>query len=645
MLINIVLAGLALKLSSSATTDGFQVAAVQTPVVLGGNLEGIADWSYSNTFADLMKQSRGFGPAGSPWSGTVKLNASGWPTEDFGVILGTWTDTQSNGGIYQISCQCSATPTIALTASPGTIQNVKRDTKSGQVTAQIVVPATGSQLMLSFTNTHGGVTNLKVLRPGYTASDTFTQSFLSHCSRFSTFRFMDYANTNGSAIKHWSDRTLPASTTYANGNQVPWELCIALCNKLHKDAWVNVPHMADDAYVKSLATLLKGSLDPSLHVYVEYSNEVWNWGFSQATWNLNQAASDVAAGDPDLNFDKVNDKNAWAARRIAKRIKTISDQFKTVYGSQRWATTIRPVLATQIAWPGFWLVDGLTFLNARYGAPSNYLYACAGAPYFNMGNADKNTNLTKQDVLTALQAGVNAFATDLSVDDCATLARFYNLKFVGYEGGPDTFGPNNIAAKKAASLDPELQTICAEYLDTWFSYGFDLINWFVAGATSYDGQYGTWGLTNDMANQSAPKIKALDEVLSQKSVVLSKGIAIPGEVDPRQFAGRDATWATEGGLILSQTDWRGSYRDYLLRNNTAGKRSVVLSVGTTAANVTVELWLNNARVATVTLPNTGSETTFKNTAPVSFSIGAGMNVMRVKIASGNAAAIGKIRIS
>ena len=644
MLINIVLAALALNLSSSATKVDFRVTSVQTPVVLGGNLEGIADWSYSNAFADLMKQSRGFGPAGSPWTGTVKLNPAGWPTEDFGVILGTWSDTQSNGGTYQISCQCNSTPTIGLTASPGTIQNVKRDSKTGIVTAQIVVPVNGSQLMLSFTNTHGGVTNLKVLRPGYTASDTFTQPFLSHCSRFSTLRFMDYANTNGSTIKHWSDRTPPTAITYANGHQVPWDVCIALCNKLHKDAWVNVPHMADDAYVKSLATLLKSSLDPSLHVYVEYSNEVWNWGFSQATWNLNQAASDVAAGDPDLNFDKVNDKNAWAARRIAKRIKTISEQFKAVYGSQRWGTSVRPVLATQIAWPGFWLVDGLTFLNARFGAPNNYLYACAGAPYFNMGTADKNTNLTKQDVLTALQTGVNAFATDLSVDDCATLTRFYNLKFVGYEGGPDTFGPNNIAAKKAASLDPEMQTICADYLDTWYSYGFDLINWFVAGATSYDGQYGTWGLTNDMANQSTPKIRALDEVLSQRTVVLSKGIAIPGGVDPREFAGRDATWATEGGLVLSLTDWRGPYRDYLLRNTTTGKRSVVLSVGTTAANVTLELWLNNAKVATVALPNTGSETTFKNTAPASFAVGAGMNVLRVKIMSGNAAAVGKITI-
>ena len=645
MLINFVLAAYVLHLSQAGVATSIsRVVSPQAPVVLGGNLEGIADWSYSNAFADLMKQSRGFGPAGAPWTGTVSVDSNGWPTEDFGVILGTWPDTVSNGGTYKISFKCATTPTIGLTASPGSIQNIKRVPTTGIVTADLVCPANGSQLMLSFTNTKGGVTDLKVLRPGAASTDTFTQPFLKHCSRFSVFRFMDYQNTNGSLVKQWSDRTLPSAPTYANGNQVPWEVCIALCNKLHKDAWINVPHMADDAYVQSLATLFKNTLDSSLHVYVEYSNEVWNWSFVQATWNKNQAAADVAAGDPDLNYDNVNDGNVWSARRIAKRIKTISDDFKKVYGSQRWASTIRPVLATQIAWPGYWLVDGLTFLDARFGPPNSYLYACAGAPYFNMGTADQSTTLSKQDVLNALQAGVAEFATDLNVDDCATLARFYNLKFLGYEGGPDTFGPNNVAAKKAASLDPQMQSICATYLDNWYGYGFDLINWFVAGATSYDGPYGTWGLTDDMANQSTPKIKALDEVIAQKSVPLSKGIAVPGAIDPRQFAGRDATWATEGGLTLSLTDWRGPYRDYLIRNEASGKRSVTLSVGTNQTGVSLELWLNNTKVGVLALPNTGSQTTFENSSKVTFAIGAGMNVLRVKIVSGNGAAVNKITV-
>jgi hypothetical protein len=617
-----------------------------TPVVLGGNLEGVADWSYSNVFADLVKQSRGFGPPSAPWSGTVPIDGNGWPTVDFGVILATWTGMNGVAGTYKISCVCSTTPTIGLVASPGVIKNVVRNSSTGVVTADLVYPAGGSQLMLSFTNTHGGVRSLQVMRPGYKTSDVFTTPFLSHCARLSVARFMDFAVTNGSSIQHWTERTLPSAPSYSSaaGAQVPWEVCIALCNKLDCDAWINIPAEADDNYVQNLAQLLHGTLNPALHVYLEYSNEVWNWGFQQATWNLNQAIADVNAGDPDLNYDHVNDKYAWAARRIAKRIRTISNDFRSEYGTAGWTKSVRPVLATQIAWPAYWLVDGLTFANARFGPPNNYLYACAGAPYFNLGTADQSTNLTKAQVLQALTSSVNEQKTDLNMDACATLARFYNLKFVGYEGGPDTSGPNNIAAKKAASLDPGMQTLCAAYLNVWFGYGFDLLNWFVAGATSYESQYGTWGLTNDMTDQTAPKIKAYDQVKGQGTAKLTEGIVVPGNIDPREFCFRDANWKSEGGLVLRPTDWRGPYRDYLLQVQATGSHPVTLSVGTDEAGVKVEIWLNNALLGTETLPNTGGLSKYEKTSPLSVKMNAGMNVIRIKIVAGDQASVSQIAV-
>jgi hypothetical protein len=38
-----------------------------------------------------------------------------------------------------------------------------------------------------------------------------------------------------------------------------------------------IPAEADDNYVAQLASLMHNTLDPSLHVYTEYSNEVWNF--------------------------------------------------------------------------------------------------------------------------------------------------------------------------------------------------------------------------------------------------------------------------------------------------------------------------------------------------------------------------------
>ena len=57
---------------------------------------------------------------------------------------------------------------------------------------------------------------------------------------------------------------------------------IDLGNELEKDIWLNIPHLADDAFVRAMAEAVRDSLDPALKVYVEFSNEVWNSQFSQS---------------------------------------------------------------------------------------------------------------------------------------------------------------------------------------------------------------------------------------------------------------------------------------------------------------------------------------------------------------------------
>lgn len=603
-----------------------------TPTVpLGCGLEGIADWSRSNAFVDLMKQARAFGTADQPWNPPVPLDAKGWPADDFGVVLASWGDMKATGGVYKISFVCATTPQIQLTASPGTISNIKRNATSGVVTADLTYPEGGTQLMLSFRQTKGGVRNLRVLRPGYTSADVFTKPFLEHLKRFQTLRFMDWASTNGSVITSWSQRAIPASPSYAatsTPGSVPWEVCIDLCNLLQKDAWINVPHMADDAYVKQLALLFKKRLSPSLHLYVEYSNEVWNWGFAQANWNLATAKAEVAAGNSILNFDNVNNDGVWAARRIAKRIKEISDTFRKTYVN---LDTVRPVLATQIAWPGLWLVEGLNFINNVYGSPNKFLYAAAGAPYFNLGDANTNNALSVDDVLKALTASVNAMKTDQSMEDCATLSRYFNVKFVAYEGGPDTFGDKSIAVKRLASLDPRIRPLCAKYLQIWYGYGFDLFNWFVAGATDYNTPYGTWGLTNDMTNQTAPKILAIDDALAGATPALNQGRPIPGNVDARESAFRSADWKTQPPLSLQANDWRGPFRDFLIRSNADGTFNLDLLTACNTSGAKVRILLNNASVGVLDVPNTGDGAKFAFTKKMALPLSAGMNVVRVRL--------------
>ena len=72
------------------------------------------------------------------------------------------------------------------------------------------------------------------------------------------------------------------------------------------------------------------------------------------------------------------------------------------------------------------------------------------------------------------------------------LATYYNLHWISYEGGPDSFGPNSIGAKKNASLSEAMVPIVTNFMKDWYSWGGELFNWFVWGTSSYDSQYGTW---------------------------------------------------------------------------------------------------------------------------------------------------------
>jgi hypothetical protein len=75
-------------------------------------------------------------------------------------------------------------------------------------------------------------------------------------------------------------------TLQARAGGVALEHIVGLANTLGASPWINVHHLADDAYVAALATLLKASLRPDLTLYVEHSNEVWNAAFPQVGGRL-----------------------------------------------------------------------------------------------------------------------------------------------------------------------------------------------------------------------------------------------------------------------------------------------------------------------------------------------------------------------
>jgi F0F1-type ATP synthase membrane subunit c/vacuolar-type H+-ATPase subunit K len=539
------------KSQNTAFASTTSATTTQVGPPLGVNLEALTDWARLPPFVDLMKTSRVWGTADAPWTETSAVDVLGWPTGDAGVVVAL-TETDEGdaprylaAGTYRLSFTGKAT--VALISSAGVaLTNSAYDQATNRSTADLVVSPTSTQLTLSFRNTSGGVKNVSIRRPGYSETETFTNEFKQAVAPFRVLRLMDYLATNQTRVASWTDRTTPASATQASIKGGSYEYAIQMANELGKDIWINIPHNADDAYIRSLADLLNRTLSPDRTVYLEYSNEVWNWMFPQATDNLKMAIAEAVAGDTSLTdgtpctqaqFDAENVSQCnkyWAGfYRVGKRITRISQIFSEVMGAAAFNTRYRPVYATQ--WAYKTMGEQVLKNMAKYrGAPASYLYAIAGAPYFTLPTEQyTSTTLTADAILQGLQNYVDVhdvpdFKTGMFVNGAFSpgtpynggnytqatqkaLADYYKIKSVAYEGGLDLGqSPASALAKMQANKDSRMGDIVKGELDQWFGCGNDLYMYF--GLTSAWGQWGYWGLTNDPNNLNLPRYVAAQKV-------------------------------------------------------------------------------------------------------------------------------------
>lgn len=596
--------------------------------LLGAGLRGIADWDRSHAFVDLMRQARKFGTVQTAYDGLAVLGADGWPVGDFGVTLMTdQAGVAGVAGVYNFSFTGHADVSTAATSA--TIQAVTYAAASNTTAGQILVPEGEGQLFLSFRNTGAGIKNLKVIRPGYPldSAPTFTREYLTALAPFKTLRLMDWLNTNNSPVKNWSDRATRAGTHYFAPNGIPWEDIIELANLTGKDIWINIPAQANDDYVRNLANLLFSTLSAGSKVYIEYSNELWNSGFSQFSYNATQARAEIAAnpGSP-LNYDGQGDNNG--VRRTAERLKQIGDIFRAVVGTANMLTTYRPVLSGQFSNP--WVQEqGLSMIEAVYGPPKNYFYGIAGAPYFTLGALQNTDGLNTQQVLDALAASINDPNVPILLEHHADNAIWYGLKYLAYEGGDDTFGAASIPAKQAAQMDPQMEMLCINYLNNWYSAGLGEFNWFVVGASRWDTPYGTYTLQSDLAI-STPKTACVEAINAEVPPTLRSRHTVPGSWDAREYVGAASPYPDR----VVQYVRNGGYIDYVVNAPSAGTYQLLLKGG---ANATTDNALRvniNGRtvVDSFALPYSAVSAQ-SDQAQIPISLSAGFSVIRISSAS------------
>jgi fibronectin type 3 domain-containing protein len=424
--------------------------------------------------------------------------------------------------------------------------------------------------------TNTGIANLQVIRPGFTLAEAanstqvFDPLFVSAFGPFSYIRFMGWLGTNqnpfvvsgcastapacnsvGTPTTGWSQRSLPTDIYQGVGPSIAstypgrsgawgmsWEYVILLANATNKDVWINIPINAtgspdqnDPAYVASpdtssyvynLAQLFKNGdaftgnkgLNPGLHIYLENSNEVWNWGFMQSSWNVGAAEAEVAAapgGVSVLNNDGNTSNLTWAYRRHLKRVYEIAQIFESVYGAGSFGTIIRPVYA-------WWQLDegsgsnaaaALTWFNANYGPPANYFYGMAQGDYFTASNYANDTTIP--DVLSDMSSSSTASVSYVTAN--LATANQYGLRLMVYEGGPDNSNGGlqntvNVGPQILANRDPGMDTLVQTHIrNNYFGQGGSTFGYFaLSGAYS---RYGDYGATDDYRSLTTAKYNAI----------------------------------------------------------------------------------------------------------------------------------------
>jgi hypothetical protein len=120
------------------------------------------------------------------------------------------------------------------------------------------------------------------LQPGYnlTSKSNITNVMLAQLSRFQILRFMDWTATNGNPEINWNDTTPANWSRYTSPQHNPWQTIPFIANQVNKpiDIWINFLVNATDDYILNVARILFNELtNPTNNIYLEYSNELWNF--------------------------------------------------------------------------------------------------------------------------------------------------------------------------------------------------------------------------------------------------------------------------------------------------------------------------------------------------------------------------------
>ena len=527
----------------AAAKDAPVPAKAKIPMAM--NLAGIADYTPGFPFKNLMWGARvwlsrdedGQGAFNTELADKIPLDANGYPLElpfkpagaAKAQTLFTIIPNVTEPGKYVVLYDGEGVITVAMSSKLVSSEPGRMVIElAGQSDSETY---DGIAIKGSLKSNH--IRNIRILRLEEEKADLvanpFRTDFLNYCKQWHALRFMDWAVTNNSLEKEWSGRKpvgfytmvgtdgdaigrwgKPASEflqLYSGG--VALEIMIQLANMTNTDAWLCVPHRATAEYRTEMAKLVKAKLNPKLKVYVEYSNEVWNWQFQQAGWMIqSKAAGDAlaAAGRqawkdglvPEFSLDGgavAKDGGQDHPERMGALDRICFEQWEAVFSGADRARLVR-VIAVQHGWVDTvkrtvdWVMahGGADAVSpAGYFGPNEEIYArwdAAGAA------------LTADQVIADMHEALEKDAAP-ATRQIGQIAKGHKLRYIVYEGGQHIQPKGQeekayMPALKAAQFSQGMYDVYMKNFAVHQEAGCDLFAAF-SSVGKQGLRYGSWG--------------------------------------------------------------------------------------------------------------------------------------------------------
>ena len=359
----------------------------------------------------------------------------------------------------------------------------------------------------------------------YYQSIVFNPDYLRFMKDFSTIRFMGMSGITRNPVVHWQDRPRLEEANWGGtygARGVPVEVMVDLANRLNKDAWFNLPHAADDEYMRSFAAYVRDHLQPHLKVYLEYTNEAWNTTFSHSEYTQKKGI--------ELGYG--NHAVEAGYRYYAQRSRELFALWEDVFGGRERFVRVLGAWDTR---------PDITQKLLNYDETYRFVDAVAIAPYFG-GNVKGFRESTTVDEIFQLTTDPESYRSLPEVlkmvGKQATLAQHYGLDLLGYEGGQGLVDwvtrdaaqhPNSLFF--AANRDPRMGALYRDFLNGWQVAGGKLLMLFSAPRTCQ--WYGCWGLKEHIRQprEQAYKYAAVMDVMAENAAT-QVAASTPASAEP-----------------------------------------------------------------------------------------------------------------